>query len=483
MKQSYLKFAFLFWLLLYTLLHLPAFQVNIQSMHSQRQCFTQNTIQNFAEEDFNILNPRRDNRGAGDGIFRMEFPIMQWLFAGVHKLTNSDDLRITRTLSLLLGILSTIGIFYLLKTVFKDKIIAAIGSWFFSFAPTIYYFTVCPMPDNFALCAGIWALTTFLISIKNYRTGLLIISGLLFMLSTAAKLPFILYLIFPITYILINSKRSELFTKKTIESLLLISLWQVFPLIWYIIAIPTWGSNPVVKGIFGSDSEFSRAIDYFLHHLISTLPENLVNYGALIPFSFGVYYFFKKKMFEKKVVYPFLAWFGIFALYFLFEINVIGKVHDYYFMPVLPMIALTIGFGSRFLIRMNHKLARLLLMASILIVPLTAYLRINYRWEFKNTDTLQVHQQQFEQVLPKDALIVCGNDPSEAIFYYYLNRKGWTFFNDNLTEKALKRFIKNGATVLISNSRKIDKSPKIKPYLQKEILHVDDFFVYELKTK
>ena len=128
MKKNYFLIGFILWLSLYTLLHLPAFNVNIQSMHTQRQCYTQNNIQNFAEEDFNILNPRRDNRGAGDGIFRMEFPIMQWLFAGVHKILDSNDLKITRFLSLLLGILSTIGIFYLLQTVFNDRLIAAIGS-------------------------------------------------------------------------------------------------------------------------------------------------------------------------------------------------------------------------------------------------------------------------------------------------------------------------------------------------------------------
>ena len=67
------------------LLHWNVFQMDLVSIHVWRQTQTQNTIQSFHEEDFNLFNPRQNHRGSGDGILRMEFPIMQWIFAGFYK--------------------------------------------------------------------------------------------------------------------------------------------------------------------------------------------------------------------------------------------------------------------------------------------------------------------------------------------------------------------------------------------------------------
>jgi hypothetical protein len=68
------------------LMHYQHFSKDLISIHAWRQTQTQSTINNFYEEDMNILNPRKNDRGTTDGIFRMEFPLMQWIVACQYKL-------------------------------------------------------------------------------------------------------------------------------------------------------------------------------------------------------------------------------------------------------------------------------------------------------------------------------------------------------------------------------------------------------------
>ena len=58
-------------------MHWPHFGKELMSIHFWRQTQTQSTAISFYEEDMNILNPRRNDRGASEGLFRMEFPLIQ----------------------------------------------------------------------------------------------------------------------------------------------------------------------------------------------------------------------------------------------------------------------------------------------------------------------------------------------------------------------------------------------------------------------
>ncbi len=474
MKKRTILLPFFAWLFLYTLLHAPAFRVDIQSMHAYRQAMTQNNILNFAHEDFNIFNPRRDNRGATDGIFRMEFPVMQWLFGAVYRAAGSDRIIITRLLSLLTGVASVVGFFWLVYLLTKKKIIALAAAWFFSFSPTFYYFTVAPMPDNFALCCGIWATTVFLLSRQRKSTLLLFCAGLLYMLATAAKLPFVLYCALPGVYLLLTVRQN---ISGFVRDVALVFAPQILPLLWYAWVIPTWEGNPVVKGIFASESSLRVAADYFQHHLISTLPENLLNFGALLPFLVGIFIFFRQKYYRKRAVIPFLAWFAVLALYFLYELNVVGKSHDYYFLPFLPLIFLLVALGAKTLLNGN-KTAKILLYICIAVVPLTAYLRMNSRWDMSQRSTLQIYKKEIQAVLPPDAPVVVGNDISAAIMHYYTGRKGWSFWEDKLTSEALEVYKNEGAEYLISTSRAAEN--KVKNQLGKEIFAKEEVRIFAL---
>jgi hypothetical protein len=84
------------------LMHWEHLDKDLISIHAWRQTQTQATTLSFYEEDMNILRPRRDERGNGEGVFRMEFPLFQWLNALVLKVFGKD-IVVTRVFVFLIG--------------------------------------------------------------------------------------------------------------------------------------------------------------------------------------------------------------------------------------------------------------------------------------------------------------------------------------------------------------------------------------------
>lgn len=462
-------------------LHWNVLQMDLISIHVWRQTQTQNTIQSFYEEDFNLFNPRQNNRGSGDGILRMEFPIMQWLFASTYKIFG-NQLIISRLLSLLIGLLCILGIYYLAKNIFKNELIGLLSAWFFNFSPSFFYHTVNPMPDNFAMCCAIWGLVFFFSFVNNSKKSRIIWSGIFLSLAALAKLPFILFSIVPFVYHFIF--RDKITEEKNHFIFFLLYTLQLLPLGWYAWVIPTWVGNDVAKGMLTNQESFTQLFAILSGTLISTLPELLLNYAATPLFLVGIIYFFKEKIYSKKVfpVFGFLL-LGLVA-YFLFEMNLIGLIHDYYLFPFFPLLFLMVGFGGFQLLITNKKWAKVLLLITIIIAPLTAHLRISSRWHSSdvgfNKDFL-TYKNELQNAVPDDALCIIGNDVSGHILFYYTNKKGWRFQKDDLSQTVLENYIKDGATYLYSDSRIIDENDQLMPYLRSLILEKGSVRVFKLQ--
>lgn len=150
-----------------------------------------------------------------------------------------------------------------------------------------------------------------------------------------------------------------LFYKKIIErkriillsSLVFVS--SVFPALWYYSVIPQWGGNGVVLGIFDNQISFSRIREIVWFHFSAALPELYLNYATVLFFIIGIYFLVVNFKAKALLFFPYLFLHLLLLCYFLYEINMIDVVHDYYMFPFLPFILIT-----------------------FIIMPLTAYLRI-----------------------------------------------------------------------------------------------------------
>jgi len=475
-------------------MHAPHFSKDLMGLHVWRQTQTQSTINNFYVEDMNIFNPRRNDRGSGDGIFRMEFPLAQWLVAATYKLFG-PHVFISRIWMFVIGIFSVFGIFKLLKTLTNNDIPALMGAWAFNFSPGFYYHTINPMPDNLALCLGIWGLAAFFFWLRNEKIYSLLLSGLLLSLSALVKLPFILYFSVPLGCMLLASGRKPQAASRKIQisnfkfpvSFLKAAGYSLFAfpaLAWYIAVVPQWEGNGIVQGVFGIKGSGAVVRDHFVHHLFITLPDLLLNYGSVPFFIAAIYFISKRKEFRHRAFLPFALLGILLLLYILFELNMIGKSHDYYFFPFYPLLFILVGYGAYQLYLLKPVYVRTLVVALLLVLPLTAFLRVSHRWNPGkpgfNKDLL-VYKDELRNAVPNDVLCVAGNDYSHFIFFYYIDKKGWGFHYDELNDNQLSEMIKQGAKYLYSDSRQVEEKPGIPALLDDLVMERGSVRIYRLK--
>jgi len=482
MNKFYRNLILISIVLISIIMHFNHFSKDLISIHVWRQAQTQSTIINFYEEDMNILNPRRNDRGNGDGIFRMEFPLMQWIVACGYKVFG-NHLIITRIFMFIIGLFSIFGIYRLIITLFQNEIMALIAAWTFNFSPSFYYYTINPLPDNFALCCSIWGVAMFFYWYRQNKIYLLMISGLLLSVGALCKLPFILYFSVPLTYFIIYGIKNGVKQKIILEIILTLS-YIVFPIIWYLSVVPQWHGNGIVKGILDNDVPFSTILNYLQFNLFSTLPELLLNYGSLIFFLFGFYFIIKNKAFKHYLFPLFVVWSFAILGYFLFEINLIAKIHDYYLFPFYPILFIIVSYGAYYLFSYKNRIVKYFMFFLLLILPFTTYIRMHDRWNSDslgfNKDLLK-YKNELRNAVPKNALCIAGNDKSNFIFFYYIDKKGWGFQDDNFNKESITEMIKKGATYLYSDSRQIESNKNIIPYLEKLILEKGTIRIYKLK--
>jgi hypothetical protein len=459
-------------------MHLPHFQKELIGVHVWRQTQTQGTIDLFFEEDFCILNPKKYNRGAGDGIFRMEFPLMQWLTAGLYKLFG-QHLIITRIFMFVLAAAAIAGMYFWIKELTRRRIVAFAGSWGLAFAPSFFYFSVNPLPDVMALAAGLWGLFFFARFQKSQYSWHLVISGLLLSTATAVKLPYVLFFTLPAAALLINENSSGRWKK-----MLLLLLFLPFPCAWYISVIPHWHQTGIAAGMLNANEHWSRLGYYLFHNIVSALPELLLNYAAVPLFAAGLFYFFKNRKFSNRAALPFFIFGSAVSGYFLYELNMIGVDHDYYLFPFLPLLFVTMAYGFQKLNESDTLHLRVFAYLALAVIPVTCWLRAHHRWDESkpgfNSDLL-TYRKELIHAAPENALCIAGNDRSGFIFFHYVHKKGWNFTDDDLQPYVLDSLRMKGAAYLYSDSRKIDENPEIRRQIDQSIGEYGSIRVFRLK--
>jgi 4-amino-4-deoxy-L-arabinose transferase-like glycosyltransferase len=468
--------------LLSMFMHWHVFSTDLVGIHVWRQTQTQTVIDNFANEDFNILHPRINSRGSGDGIFRMEFPVMQWLYACFYKLFG-NHIIITRILSFVTGLFSIWGMYRLVAAVFRNERMALIGAWCFTFSPVFYYYTLNPLPDNFALCMGIWGMALFFEWATLMKGSLLLLSAVFLALATLAKLPFVVYLGAIAVYLVSNRKSIQ--AKTALLALAGFTVCFLAPALWYATTVGGWEGNGIVHGILSATkSDVPVLLDIMQANLTSTLPELLINYGSFAFFLAGFWFLIRNKAYRSPLFKVFLGWGICVLLYFLFEMNMIAKTHDYYLFPFLPLLFILVSYGAWNLFNMQVKALKVFVVVALCVVPLTAFLRIHNRWNTAEpgfNEDIYNHRTELRNAVPDNALCVIGNDESTYIYYYYLHKKGWSFANDYLPGDTLKAMISKGARYMYSDSRRLESDSMIHIHLDKLIMKQGTINVYSLK--
>jgi len=307
-------------------------------------------------------------------------------------------------------------------------------------------------------------------------------SALFLGLASLVKLPFILYGSFVLAFLTLQVKRRE-YTTIQLASISLIFLLFIIPAItWYMLVIPTW-HNGIIKGIFDVKQSLNEWLYILRGNIVSVLPELLLNYASVVFFVAGLYFICNKKLYNNKRFYFFFIWGVAVIFYFLYELNMIDTVHDYYLFPFLPLLFIIVAFGAYHLVLYSGRLAMLFSLLCLCVLPLTAFLRIDSRWDTNApgfNPAYFKYKKELQGLTPAKSYCIVGNDPSSYILLYYIDRKGWAFDNDKIDDKLLVSYISKGAAYLFLDS-KLDTIQSIQSHLGKKIFDKETLRVYELK--
>lgn len=446
-------------------MHLHLLNLPLQGIHAWRQCETASNVALFAEGDPNILNPHVFSLEWDGGLKRMEFPIMQWVFSVFYRVFGAHVV-ILRILSWLMGFFAVIGFFRLIDHLMRDKFLALLAAWCWMFSPEIFYYSINPLPDNLALMAGVWGLAFFMRWYRSERMLDMVVSYGFLSLSVAAKLPFIVLFAVPFGWALrelvVNRGKTILQQLKMV----LPGIMILAPaLMWYVWVIPQWTGNGIVKGVLESSAHDIPALfGIFWGNLVSIFPELLLNYAALPIFLMGTLSIFSKKLYRHPLAMPFgLMLLGVVA-YFVFEINMITTIHDYYLFPFLPGIFILVAIGFKPMWEVRWM--RALLVILLFVLPITAGIRCYVRWELKGMPAdLVVHGENLRNAVPKVARIIYGNDFSPHISLYHLHHFGWTMHEKEFNAEKFRLWLEKGARYFYCNSRSLEANEVVAPHL------------------
>ena len=439
-------------------------------------------IKNFYGHDWDIMNPKTATLNEDfDNTYILEFPLMQWLIAAVHEVIDVEAIWVTRLSFFLLSIMTMIGYYLFLKEVSKDPLGSLLTSVAMFLSPLFYYYSINPMPDNFALCMAVWYWYYLFRYQQSHTNRDLIVSGIFISLAILTKLPFALFgvssLILAIKYLC--TKQFSLF-----ENILLInSLALIAPLLWYARAFKSWGRNHLLTGMWDESISFSEVWRIVQFHMVGTFPFLLLTIGSLLLFAIGLYAM-RYYLNSWKWSYSMMAGPGLMSIfYFFYEIKYIDIVHDYYLMPFIPIIYLIVYLGIRPLYE-GSKRSQLILCLLMLSIPLTTYLTVQNRWtidqSYFNSDVFD-YKEELKAAVPEDVHCIFINDISDCIFSYQMGHWGYMFHNDDLPAPWIEDMIRRGGVkYMYSDSRAVDERPDIQAYIDTILLQRGSIKVIKL---
>jgi 4-amino-4-deoxy-L-arabinose transferase-like glycosyltransferase len=418
---------------LYMLMHLPFVNLPPCSIHVWRQCNTLAVARNFFEESSNIFQPRIDRRGLSDGVTGMQFPAYEWVLSRIYFVTG-EHYAIQRLFALMISSMGIIAMFFFLRKIARDSFYGILGAWCLAWSPEFFYHGMNALPDMMALTAAIYACYLFLR--WTYRGGrkLYWATFLLMTIAGLIKIQYFMIIAFMAGTLLMMQRFSfkNIFHGKLLQLTLMAILSGGIIASWYIYArnlIKISGLKDFVIEVRSAES-VDAAIIILKRNLISDFPELLINYGSIIFVIAALILIGKRRLQTRPAVLGFILLALAYFSYHVLELHQM-RVHQYYMLPSLIFFIPLAAAGAA-LMYAKEKL-RLVMTVALISLPILCAIRIiPARWiksdlgiptELADAASLQ----RLQNAVPKNKLVAVGPDPSGCIFFYFLDKKGYSF--------------------------------------------------------
>jgi 4-amino-4-deoxy-L-arabinose transferase-like glycosyltransferase len=389
----------------------------------------------------------------------------------------------TRMVMLLSGILLIIGSYKLMRSLHANEDRARWFTFFVSFSPYFFYYSITVSPNLPALTWFVWGLALIIPRIEaskwdwRFWAGIIIIT-----IGTLSKATYLFFGI-PIAYLFLNRLREEPRVKSFI----------ITGLSFFVVIIPNLVSYLHSKRLF-ENAPYERqryaelwpdffpeswldvtstirpaVIEWFLQLYVNTI--------AIPFFLVGLFAAITYKKWKTKSGKFWMAWlisFLIFGILFFTQF----RQHAYYMTPLLMIAAMGSSYGIEILWR--FKKMRFALCLILFLIPVVMVGRVGHRWLWAKQvpDELVYKADQLQDSIPKNELVMVFGDSSPVIYLYYLHRKGVSL-SPAISGETIKKYINQGFRFIVSDMD-IHKIPALTEYKLKKINTVGSFSVYTI---
>lgn len=414
--------------------------------HSWRQADTAAVSRNFIKEGFDILHPKYDDMSpVSEGMLPnpnryrfVEFPFYNLIVSGVYLALGNVEVVYGRQVSVVFSLASVIFLYLFVKR-FLGIRVALFSAFFFAFIPYNIFFSRVFLPEPMMVTASLATLYFFLLFLeaeqrKTPSWGFWFLTVIFFAVTLLTK-PYMLYLILPMAYLAWRFLGGKaLFSVK----LYLLLAASVMPLLaWRAWMLQYPEGIPRISWLFnGGGIRFKGA---FFHWIVAErLGREILTVGGFALATIGL---LVKPI--KNQTWVFHWWLtGAFAYVVIIAR---GNVeHDYYQIPLVPILAVMMARGVEFLLfESTTHLSRFLTfpVTALLVLAIGAFgwYQVRGFYQINHGEIMQAGDVA-RQILPADAKVIAPYGGDTA-FLYQLDRQGWA-----ITYTSIANLIKLGAS-------------------------------------
>ncbi|MBI2008287.1 hypothetical protein HYS82_01390 [Candidatus Amesbacteria bacterium] len=379
----------------------------VADWHSWRQADTAMVTRNFVRLGVDILHPRFDDFSdtSGHGLFNpegyrfVEFPIFNLIHYSFFMIRPIGTLELWGRLTSVFAALTSGILLFLIVRRRTNLTIGLLSSFFYLLLPFNIYFTRVILPDPLMVTLFLAAL----LCNDRKNTILTILFGSLAILVK----PVAIFFLFPISWEFIKSLKLKSF-------LILNSLFLIPFIAWRL-----W-SHRFPEGIpaslwllNGNHIRFRPA--FFRWIFGERIAVLILGKWGLWPLLHGAF----------STLGGFSPW-VISALLYLFTFATGNVQHDYYQIPIIPIISILLALGTWQLWHVTTRtwLNRAVLAFSLIIMFGLSWYDVKGLYQINNGSILAAGEAA-DKLLPKDALIVATYNGDTA-FLYATQRRGFT---------------------------------------------------------
>jgi hypothetical protein len=417
-------------LIIHFLAHLIGISDPPNGYHAWRESDTAAVSEAFYKETKNIFEPKTHQRKDKSGITGMEFPIYNYVTALLYHVFGFHH-YVPRTLSILIGIIGLLGIYFLSIILFNDDRTLALLAVFLTIcSPLFFFFTRKIQPDIIVFTSSIWAFYFFIKAEIQNLTFYHIVALLLVVLAALVK-PTALVIGLPMLIFLLTYRFKGKFLKIfQLKYIVFLIASIAIPLAWNFYTRylnEKYGLHPYYLG--GNQIAYWLVTNwsgFFSRIFMSWLFELFLGIPATIGLIIGIVYW--RKFSQQLYI---LGWWilGCYLMFFMVSEHM-SNYHDYYGLIVVPPLMIMASFFFTKILGSGNKLLRIFAFLLLIGAAIYTYPRIDQRYgSFKQKDFLAMRALA-DKYIPSESRITV-EDSSPSIQLYRLGRFGWTFGRDS----------------------------------------------------